>query len=267
MLLRGKDLVPKFKEDQAVELAELKQRGVVPHLAIVRSNDHPAIDSYMKIKQRYGDEIGAIVTVHAVSMHEIEPLIKDLNRDKSVHGIIIQLPLSDMNDVDRLLDLVAPEKDVDGLRSDSLFVPATPLAILNLLKGFNKDLRGKKVTLVGRGKLVGLPLRKMLEADGVDVTVVHSQTENPEEIYQNSNVIITATGKPGLIKSRDIRPGTVVVDAGTAGEGGKTVGDITADILERTDIDVSPTPGGVGPLTVCALFEHLIKAARMQSDE
>lgn len=265
MLLRGKDLVPKFKEEQSQEIAKLKEKGITPHLAIIRSNNHAAIDSYMKIKQRYGEEVGAIVTVHDVKMSEIKPLVAKLNHDNSVHGIIIQLPLSDMSDVDRLLDLVAPEKDVDGLRSDSKFVPATPLAILNLLKGFNKKLQDKKVTLVGRGKLVGLPLRKMLENDGVDVTVVHSQTENPEEIYRNSDVIITATGRPGLIKSEDIRPGTVVVDAGTAGEGGKTVGDITQDILVRNDIDVSPTPGGVGPLTVCALFEHVIKAAQEQS--
>ncbi len=265
MLLRGKDLVPKFKAEQASEVAKLKAKGITPHLAIIRSNEHDAIDSYMKIKQRYGEEIGASVEVHAVEMSEIEPLVDKLNADNNVHGIIIQLPLSDMSDVDRLLDLVAPEKDVDGLRSDSKFVPATPLAILNLLKGYNKKLKGKKVTLVGRGKLVGLPLRKMLEADGIDVTVVHSQSEKPDEIYQNSDVIITATGKPGLIKSKDIKTGTVVVDAGTAGEGGKTVGDITVDILEREDIDVSPTPGGVGPLTVCALFEHVISAAKNQS--
>lgn len=265
MLLRGKDLVPKFKEEQSNEVANLKDKGIIPHLAIIRSNNHAAIDSYMKIKQRYGEEVGAIVTVHDVKMDEIESLVTKLNGDKSVHGIIIQLPLSDMSDVDRLLDLVAPEKDVDGLRSDSKFVPATPLAILNLLKGFNKNLHGKKVTLVGRGKLVGLPLRKMLEEDGVKVTVVHSQTDNPEEIYRNSDVIITATGKPGLIKSKDIKSGTVLVDAGTAGEGGKTVGDITPDILERDDIDVSPTPGGVGPLTVCALFEHVILAAQKQN--
>lgn len=262
MLLRGRDLVPKFKEEQAREVAQLKSHGITPHLAIIRSNNHPAIDSYMKIKQRYGSEIGATVTVHDVAMGEIHTLVEKLNTDKNVHGIIIQLPLSDMSNVDSLLDLVAPEKDVDGLRSDSKFVPATPLAILNLLKGFNKNLQGKKVTLVGRGKLVGLPLRRMLEKDGVDVKVVHSQTENPETIYEKSDVIITATGKPGLIKSQNIKSGTVVIDAGTAGEGGKTVGDITEDILRREDIDVSPTPGGVGPLTVCALFEHVLKAAR-----
>jgi len=265
MLLSGRDLIPAIKEQQKKLVDELLAKGIKPRLAIIRSNDHPAIDSYMKIKKKYGADIGARVDVHAVAIDEIKPLVERLNKDTAIHGIIIQLPLSDMGDVDKLLDMVAPEKDVDGLGKGAKFVPATPTAILNLLKGYNKYLRGKKVTLVGRGKLVGKPLREMLEADGIDVTVVHSQTENPQQIYQNSDVIITATGRPGLIKSRDIKPGTVVVDAGTAGEGGKTVGDITPDILEREDIDVSPTPGGVGPLTVCALFDHVIKAAEAQA--
>lgn len=261
MLLKGKDLVPEMKERQAKLAAELATKSIKAKLAIVQAKDDPVIDTYVRMKKQYGADIGVDVDVHKVSQAEVKELIEKLNSDPAVTGIIVQLPLPNMDEADELLNMIDPAKDVDGLAEDSQFVPATPTAILNLLAGYHKELQDKKVVLVGRGKLVGLPLRKMLEADGINVTVVHSQTENPDKIYQNADVIITATGKPGLIKSKDIKAGTVVVDAGTAGEGGKTVGDLTKDIVERGDIDVSPTPGGVGPLTVCALFEHILKAA------
>lgn len=262
MLLKGKDLVPNIKERQKRAVDSLLKRGIKPKLAIIRSNDHLAIDSYMKIKKRYGQQIGAEVEVFDISINQIESVVTKLNTNPNVHGIIIQLPLSNMDSVENLLDRVSPAKDVDGLGKDAAFVPATPTAILNLLVGYSIELKGKKVVLVGRGKLVGLPLRQMLEADGIEVEVVHSQTQDPVNVLHSADVIITATGKPGIIKSSMVKPGTVVIDAGTAGEGGKTVGDLTPDIVAREDIDISPTPGGVGPLTVCALFANVIKAAK-----
>jgi len=261
MLLRGKDLVPDIKTRQARIVSKLGVSGKVPKLVIIQAKDDPVIDTYVRMKRNYGKDIGAEVEVLKIKQPEIATKLQNLNSDPSVDGIIVQLPLPDMDEADELLNMISPNKDVDGLAEASDFVPATPTAILNLLNGYNIDLKDKKLVLVGRGKLVGTPLRKMLEANGVDVTVVHSQTKNPEQLYQQADVIITATGRPGLIKSSDIKPGTVVVDAGTAGEGGKTVGDLTKDIVSREDIKVSPTPGGVGPLTVCALFEHVLLAA------
>lgn len=264
MLLRGKDLVPANKKHQAQLAGELKARGIQPKLAIIQAIDDTVIDTYVRMKKQYGAEIGVDVDIYKIKQVEIAALLTKLNNDDSVSGIIIQLPIENMDEADELLARVSPAKDVDGLGPDAKFAPATPTAILNLLKGYDISLKNKKVVLVGRGKLVGKPLRKMLEAEGIEVSVVHSQTADPKSLYAQANVIITATGKPGLITTDDIKPGTVVVDAGTAGEGGKTVGDLTKDIVNREDIKVSPTPGGVGPLTVCALFEHVLQAASWQ---
>ncbi len=131
-----------------------------------------------------------------------------------------------------------------------------------LLAGYNIELRGKKIVLVGRGKLVGAPLERMLLASGYDVEVVDSKTADMKSVIRQAEVIITATGKPGLITSDMIKEGTVVVDAGVAGEQGKTVGDLAEDVYVRDDITLTPRKGGVGPLTICALFENVIRAAR-----
>jgi len=136
------------------------------------------------------------------------------------------------------------------------------MAILWLLAGYNIDLNGKKIVLVGRGKLVGAPLERMLQASGYEVEVVDKQTKDIAAVVRTADVLITATGSPGVIASNMIKNGAVVVDAGVAGEQGKTVGDLAPDVYERDDLTITPTKGGVGPLTICALFENVIRAAR-----
>ncbi|MEJ0073358.1 MAG: hypothetical protein WDN27_04760 [Candidatus Saccharibacteria bacterium] len=144
--------------------------------------------------------------------------------------------------------------------------PATPLAIMWLLAGYNVDLRGKKIVLVGRGKLVGAPLERILLASGYDVSVIDSKTPDMRSVVEQGEVIITATGQPGLLKSDMIQEGAVVVDAGVAGEQGKTVGDLAEDVYDRTDLTITPRKGGVGPLTICALFDNVIRAARATAE-
>jgi methylenetetrahydrofolate dehydrogenase (NADP+)/methenyltetrahydrofolate cyclohydrolase len=160
------------------------------------------------------------------------------------------------------VNLVAPEKDVDALGTRALFDPATPMAILWLLAGYNIDLSTRKVLLIGRGKLVGAPLERMLKHSGIDVSVADRSTTDLKAAALEADVIITATGSPAILSSDMIKQGAVVVDAGVAGEGGKTVGDVAPDVYEREDLSITPTKGGVGPLTVCALFENVIRAAR-----
>ena len=163
--------------------------------------------------------------------------------------------------------MVAPEKDVDALGALAQFEPATPMAIQWLLAGYNVDLHGKKVLLVGRGKLVGAPLEKILRQSGVDVTVADRSTETLTRLSKESDVIITATGSPAIIYSDMVKQGAVVVDAGVASEDGKTVGDVAADVYDRDDITITPQKGGVGPLTVSALFENVIRAAKRKVQE
>jgi methylenetetrahydrofolate dehydrogenase (NADP+)/methenyltetrahydrofolate cyclohydrolase len=152
---------------------------------------------------------------------------------------------------------------VDGLSSKTNFDPATPLAILWLLSGYNVDFKGKNIAIVGKGKLVGKPLEKAFLEQGITPVVITKSTKDVKKELLESDIIITATGVPGLITSDMIKPEAIVVDAGVASEGGKTVGDISEDIYQnRSDITITPQKGGVGPLTVCALFDNLIRAAQ-----
>lgn len=262
-ILNGRELAEFIKERQAKQVRGLRQaEGVAPRLAIIVTIEHPAIETYIRMKKRYGTDILIDVDIHRVTQAEAPTLIARLNSDASVHGIIVQLPLEDPGHTNEICNLVAPEKDVDALGVKATYDPATPMAILWLLAGYNVDLAGKKIVLVGRGKLVGAPLERVLLQAGHDVTVVDKSTEHPEQIIPSADVLITATGIPGLITSEMIQPGAVVVDAGVAGEEGKTTGDLADDVRERVDLTITPEKGGVGPLTICALFDNVIRAAR-----
>jgi methylenetetrahydrofolate dehydrogenase (NADP+)/methenyltetrahydrofolate cyclohydrolase len=267
-LLSGRELAGYIKERQARQVRALRQaQHIQPKLAIVVTIEHPAIDVYMRMKTRYGDDILIDVETHRVKQAEVLAVIAQLNADELVHGIIVQLPLEDPSQTDKIVNAVAPEKDVDGLGANPDYDPATALAIVWLLAGYNVDLANKKVVLVGRGKLVGAPLERLLKRSGVDVAVVDSKTADIKIVCLGADVIITATGKPGLVTPDMIKQGAVVVDAGVAGEQGKTVGDLAEDVYLRDDLTITPTKGGVGPLTICALFDNVIRAARVRVEE
>jgi len=267
-LLNGKELAGFIKERQARQVRALRQAWhIQPKLAIVVTIDHPVINIYTRMKQRYGADILIDVDIHQIAQDDAPALIAKLNADPTVHGIIVQLPLERPEETDAIVDLVAPEKDVDALGKNAIFDPATPMAILWLLAGYNIDLQGKKVLLVGRGKLVGAPLERILGSSGIDVSVADRQTKDLKAVTEAADVIITATGSPAILYSEMLKPGTVIVDAGVAGEEGKTVGDVAPDVYDRDDLTITPSKGGVGPLTVCALFDNVIRAARQTVDD
>lgn len=266
-LLKGSELAEFIKERQAKAVRGLRQADLIkPKLAIVVTVDNPIIEVYMRLKKRYGDDILVDVEIHRTPMNKVESKIHALNDEDSVHGIIIQLPLEDTSQTDCLLNLVSPEKDVDALGKNSIFDPATPTAILWLLAGFGVDLKNKKVVIVGYGKLVGKPLHAMLKASGVNVSVC-DESDDVSQAVKGADIIITATGSPGVLTSKMIPRGVVVVDAGVAVEKGKSVGDLADDVYERDDLTITPKKGGVGPLTVCALFENVIKAAKLTAKD
>jgi methylenetetrahydrofolate dehydrogenase (NADP+)/methenyltetrahydrofolate cyclohydrolase len=265
-LLNGRELAGFIKERQAHAVRGLRQHWKVdPKLAIVQTTDDPVISTYVRLKKQYGADINIDVEDHFIDQSEAAELIKKLNEDPSVHGIIVQLPLKDPAETDMLLNLVAPEKDVDSLGKGSTFDPATPMAILWLLAGYNVSLDGKRIVLIGRGKLVGAPLEKILKASGHDVTVADRKTEDLAAVIKEADIIITATGSPAILYPDMIKQGAVVVDAGVASEDGKTVGDLAPEVYERQDLTITPEKGGVGPLTVCALFENVLRAARSKA--
>lgn len=262
--LNGRELAGYIKERQAKQVRGLVQsQGVEPKLAILKLKDNPVIDTYVALKQRYGADIGVSVEAIDIPQNEAVGKIEELNEDDSVHGIIVQLPIEDDSQTDEILNTVAVEKDVDGLAEGSQFDPATPTAIMWLLAGYNIDLRGKKFVIIGRGRLVGLPLEKMLLVSGENVEVADRNTKDIDRLVQESDIVISATGVPGLITDEMVTSETVIVDAGVAVQSGRTVGDVAPEVYEREDIAaITPQKGGVGPLTVCALFENVIRAAR-----
>lgn len=266
-LLNGKELAGFIKERQAHQVRALRQAwDVQPKLAIVVTVDNPVINVYMRMKKAYGADIQVDVEVHRIKQDDVPATLQQLNSDPEVHGIIIQLPLERPEETERLVDMVAPHKDVDALGKDAIFDPATPLAILWLLAGYNVDLQGKKILLVGRGKLVGAPLERMLEGSGNDVVVADRSTQDLKAETLQADIIVTATGSPAILFPDMIKQGAVVVDAGVAGEEGHTVGDLSPEVYERDDLTLTPPKGGVGPLTVCALFDNVIRAARLAAE-
>lgn len=263
-LLNGLEIAGFIKERQAKQVRSLKQsNNIKPRLAIVQLKDDPVINTYVRLKSKYGQDVGIEVDVYKIEQKDAVTAIKRLNSDDNVHGIIVQLPLANTQQTDEILKTVSPKKDVDGLGSTKYFDPATPMAIMWLLAGYNVDLRQKDILLIGRGKLVGKPLEKMLKASNYNVRVAGRDTKDLTEETKKADIIITATGSPAIIYSNMIKEKAVIVDAGVASEDGKTVGDVADEVYKREDLTITPKKGGVGPLTVCALFDNVIKAARL----
>ena len=257
--LNGSELAGFIKERQAKQVRALRQAWHInPRLAIVTDVENPVIETYMRLKQRYGADILIDVEIHRVPAGGALEVIQELNNRDDVQGIILQLPISNPEQTEELLESIREDKDVDGLRKKAIFQAATPTAISWLLAGYGVDLKGKKVAIVGRGRLVGAPLERMWLKSGVDVTVFEKGDDLSQLI--NYDIIVSATGVPGLIKSQMIKTKAVVVDAGTASENGKIVGDVSEEVRQRNDVIITPKKGGVGPLTVSALFDNVITA-------
>ena len=259
--LNGLEVAEFIQARQASRVRVLKSaQHVTPRLAIVRTNKSQVIDTYLKLKQRYAEVIGAEVEVLQVSEAKAVSLIQDLNKREDIQGIIVQLPLEKTEFTDKLLNAIDSQKDVDGLATVSHYDPATPTAILWLLSAYNIEPLGKTVLVVGQGRLVGAPLTKMLTRSGVGVFTADETTEDLKSLVLTADIIISATGHPRLISEDMVKLDAVVVDAGTASENGVIVGDVDGDVRNRDDLKVTPIKGGVGPLTIAALFDNLLRA-------
>lgn len=260
--LDGKEVAGYIKERQAKQVRALRQaHKIFPKLAIIQTIDSAVIDTYVRMKKRYGEDILIDVEIFKIDQTKLKETIQQVNDDPTFHGMIVQLPLADKTETDEAVNLVTPAKDVDGLGDNATLTPATPLAIMWLLAGYNVDLAGKRIAIVGKGRLVGAPLIDIWGKAGYDIDVIDSKVTDRSARLREADIIVTATGVPGLIKSNDVKIGAVVVDAGTAAEHGKIVGDVDDEVRERDDVTITPLKGGVGPLTVTALFDNVIQAA------
>lgn len=269
-LLNGSELADYIKERQAKQVRGLVQaHGIIPKLVIIRTNPDVIVDRYMKIKSSYGSDINVAVEVVTIEQSEAIKIIQKLNDDQKVHGIIVQIPLPDASQTDEILNSVTPEKDVDGLGVQSRYDAPTPLAISWLLAGYNVDFRGKHVVIVGHGRLVGRPLAKLWEKSDYDVEIVDKKVANLGEVTREADILVTATGVASLIKQDMVKPTSIIVDAGVATDSNGLVGDVDATVRELPDITITPEKGGVGPLTVAALFDNVIQSAeaKITSDQ
>ena len=254
--LNGRELAGFIKERQA-HIARSKHAT----LLIIRDSDNPVITKYVNLKIRYGEDIGVkVIDYCAKDSDDIAKKICEANEDPTISGIILQLPILEKEKTDELTSLIAPAKDVDGLSSKGDFDSATATAINWLLAGYDIKLDNAKIAIVGRGKLVGAPLLKMWQNSSYDVAMFHRGDDL--SVLRDYDIIVTATGKPGLITSGMVKPGAVIVDAGTASEDGVLKGDVSEEVRARNDLAaITPILGGVGPLTVTCLFEHVLESA------
>lgn len=267
--LNGSDLASFIKVRQAKQVRGLRQaEGIVPTLAIVRCDEgNPVIDMYVRLKKQYGEDILIDVQEYRETPETAKGRLQSLSKDELVNGIIIQLPVEPETLTEELIELLPPEKDVDGLGRASLFDAATPTAIDWLLAGYGIDIARKKIAIVGAGRLVGAPLLTRWQNSGLDV-VLFDKNDGKDlraELPQY-DMVVSATGQPGLITSDMLAQKAVVVDAGVSVEAGAALGDVASSVRSnRQDITITPEKGGVGPLTVAALFDNVILSARRKA--
>ncbi len=261
-LLNGSELAGFIKNRQAKQVRMLRQaHKIVRKLVVIKSeNSSEVINSYVRLKKRYAEDILVDFEVINCNQADMSNEINRLNKDDSVQAIVVQLPLDDESKTDEIVNLISPNKDVDGLGQNSQFISATAEAIDWLLSGYGVNLKDKKIIIVGKGRLVGRPLISMWSGRGLDVSSADRLTQNIDDKILEYDLIVTATGKPGIINDQNVAKGAVVVDAGTASEDSKIIGDADPNLQIRRDLVITPPKGGVGPLTVAVMFDHVIQA-------
>lgn len=261
--LNGLELAGFIKERQAKQVRALRQSWkVIPRLAILKTHVDPVSEVYIAKKLEYAKDIFIEVDVYEESLENLPDRIYELNNDKTVHGIVLQLPIIALERTDEIVSQIAPEKDVDGLGPQAIYIPAAVQAIDWLLSGYNINLLGKDIVIVGQGRLVGKPLHALWKRQGLAVRVIDKPSDDFKDLIGKPDVIVSATGSVGLITRDILKPGAIVVDAGTNTEKGRLVGDVASDVYDLDDIIITPKIGGVGPLTVAALMDNVITAAR-----
>lgn len=273
-LLNGKEIAKDYRAGLQEEVEKLKENGMTPNLTVVIVGDDGASLSYVRSKNKAAEKIGMtsdIVHLAAdTSEKDLLAEIERLNADEEVHGILVQVPLPKQISEEKVLDTIAPEKDVDGFSPVNIgklytgqrtFKPCTPLGIMELLK-HTGSLEGKTVAVIGRSHIVGQPVSKLLIDENATVTVMHSRTVNMVEQLKDYDVVVSAVGKPGLIRGEHLKEGAIVIDVGNTVVDGKLVGDVDFESAEKVASWITPVPGGVGPLTITMVLNNTLLAAK-----
>ncbi len=280
-ILDGKATAAAIKSELAVRVEALKARGVTPGLGTVLVGDDPGSHIYVAGKHRDCAQVG-IASIQrelpeSATQEEIEAVVRELNEDPACTGYIVQLPLPKGIDTNRVLELMDPAKDADGLHPMSLGrlvlnqrapLPCTPNGVIELLRRHNVEIKGANVVVVGRGITVGrsLPLLLTRRSENATVTQCHTGTRDLPSLLRQADIVVAAAGVPHLIKPEDVKPGAAVLDVGVSrDENGKIVGDVHPGVREVAGW-ISPNPGGVGPMTRAMLLQNVVEAAELAAD-
>jgi methylenetetrahydrofolate dehydrogenase (NADP+)/methenyltetrahydrofolate cyclohydrolase len=279
-ILDGRTLAAELRLDIAGRTAALRERGIEPHLVVAIAGEDAASVAYVQSLVREGNRVGIAVTVDAVpataGASEVRALLGRLGADPSIHGVILQQPLPRHLDIRRIADAMPADKDVDGANPVNLgrlafgsgteFVPATPSAVMHLLERSRRwPLTGVRACMVGRSNVVGLPVSLLLMRENATLTVTHGQTIDLPRHTREAEVLVVATGIPNLIRRDMVSPGATVIDVGTTFVDGKLAGDVAYAEVAAVAGEITPVPGGVGPVTNVALMRNVVLAAERQS--
>lgn len=278
-ILDGKKIAEELKAELIAEVLALHEKGIVPNLTVILVGEDSASKVYVRNKERTAKELGIesqVIRLDSDTTQEkLEEVVLRLNQDKKIHGILVQLPLPKQVDAKRIINLIDPKKDVDCFHPENVgrmmigearFLPCTPAGILELLERSEIEVSGENVVIVGRSNIVGKPLALMLINLGATVTVCHSKTKNLKEICAQADILVSATGRVGLITHDMVKQDAVVIDVGiNRNAEGKLVGDVDyVHVCDKTHC-ITPVPGGVGPMTIMMLMRNTIIAAKNNS--
>ena len=285
-IIDGKAIALKLREKVAAEVAEMEAQGLPkPGLATVIVGDSPASQVYVRMKQKAcakaGIESFGFTLPENASQSEVEWLVAELNADERVNGILVQLPLPSGLDEEKVLNTISIEKDVDGFHPinlgrlaqkgrESLFVPCTPAGCIYLLDKMGVPLEGANAVVLGRSNIVGMPVALLLVKRDATVTICHSRTKDLPGVVRQADVLIAAVGRPEMVKRDWVKPGAVVIDVGTnrvddpsREKGYRLTGDVAFDEVKEVAGMISPSPGGVGPMTIAMLLNNTVRAAKI----
>lgn len=276
-IIDGKRISTEIKDELKEKVTMLKGQGVNITLAVIQVGSDPASSVYVKNKKNACAYIGieslSYELDESVSEEELLGLIDELNKKDEVNGILVQLPLPEHIDEDKVIKAISPAKDVDGFHPQSVgalsigqkgFVSCTPAGIIQLLKRSGVEIDGKECVVVGRSNIVGKPMAMLLLRENGTVTVCHSHTKDLSEVTKRADILIAAVGKPGFIKKEHVKPGAVVIDVGIHRmENGRLCGDVDFAEVEPAASLITPVPGGVGPMTIAMLMNNCVESAGM----
>ena len=280
-IVDGKALGLEIQEEVSLGVSSLRERGIEPHLAVVIAGDDPASQVYVRNKERACERCGIISTrvdmPGSSTLEEIAEVVERLNSDSSIHGILVQSPAPEGVDELAIAAAINPLKDVDGFHPVNLgrlvqgdmrgLLPCTPSGVMRMLESSGVELEGSKAVVLGRSRIVGMPMALMLAQKGSDatVTIAHSRTSEIESLCSGADILVAAVGSAHMVELDWVKPGAFVVDVGISRVGGGLAGDVSPDVAEIAGW-LTPVPGGVGPMTIAMLMRNTLIAAESQED-